>query len=71
MRPEFGIDDDLASVPRSRWSELDDSPRASIRDVVKSTCSTEHLWGADLTKLPGFTEEVARNIEDLIPNLGE
>jgi tagaturonate reductase len=57
---EYPIGDDKAGFYFELWKS------SSIDNVVLSTLKNEELWGADLTKLPGFALAVQQNLIKLM-----
>ena len=56
----YAITDDKAAHFAELWQKPETVVNAALRD--------KNLWGADLTKLPGFEAAVQRNLDSLINN---
>jgi mannitol-1-phosphate/altronate dehydrogenase len=46
---------------RTHWSGVEDSIDG-LTTFVRAVCADAELWGADLTTVPGFVEQVAEQL---------
>ena len=46
---------------RERWNGVGDDP-AALTAFVRDMCADQELWGADLTTVPGFAEQVGDHL---------
>jgi tagaturonate reductase len=56
VREGLGLADDQAERVRAHWTRVGDGAEPEVASAV---CQDEELWGADLSRVPGFTAAVA------------
>ncbi|HKO15066.1 MAG TPA: tagaturonate reductase [Gemmatimonadaceae bacterium] len=54
--------DDEAGRVRARWDAQADEGGAALHALARDACADDTLWGADLTRIPGFADAVAEHL---------